>query len=415
MLSPLSNFILLVVPMYKREECLTLCKRLQEPRKFLQVIMGPRQIGKTTAIKQALKELEAEIPHLFFSADNVPAIQNSWISNCWATARAQMSMDQHKTFILVMDEIQKLKSWSEVVKKEWDDDTFNDRNLIVVLLGSSRVMLQKGLADSLAGRFETIRMTHWSYPEMRDAFGMTLEQYLYFGGYPGAASLIDDSERWRQYIRDSIVDATINKDILYDTVIGKPALLRQTFELGASYSGQILSLTKMVGALQDAGNTTTLSGYLNILKESGLMAGLQKFSMDHARRRASIPKFQVFNSALRNVFSEYTLEEALRQPKVWGHFFESAVGSHLISNAFIGNYDIYYWREDNLEVDYILRKNDKLVAIEVKSGNETMNTGLAAFRKMYAPFASLVVGQGGMDVERFLSVNPMKLFDGFGV
>lgn len=399
------------ITMYKREEYQIICKRLQEPRKFLQVLMGPRQIGKTTVVKQAVKELEAEIPHLFFSADNVPATQNTWISNCWETARAQMRMERTKTFILVIDEIQKLKDWSEVVKKEWDDDTFNDRNLKVIILGSSRVMLQKGLADSLAGRFETIRMTHWSYPEMQEAFGMSLEQYIYYGGYPGAASLTDDSERWRQYIRDSIVDATINKDILYDTVIGKPALLKQTFELGASYSGQILSLTKMVGALQDAGNTTTLSGYLNILKDSGLMAGLQKFSMDHARRRASIPKFQVFNSALRNVFSEYTLQEALRQPKIWGQFFESAVGSHLISNSFVGNYDVYYWREGNLEVDYILRKNEKMVAIEVKSGNETTNAGLAEFRKIHSPFATLIVGPGGMEVEKFLSINPIRLFD----
>lgn len=399
--------------MYEREEFQTLCKRLQEPRKFLQVIMGPRQIGKTTVVKQALKALEESIPYLFFSADNVPATQNSWISTCWETARIQMKLEQHQSFILVMDEIQKLKGWSEVVKKEWDDDAFNDRNLMVVLLGSSRVMLQKGLADSLAGRFETIRMTHWSYPEMHAAFGMTLEQYMYFGGYPGAASLTNDSERWHQYIRDSIVDATINKDILYDTQIGKPALLRQTFELGASYSGQIISLTKMVGALQDAGNTTTLSGYLNILKDSGIMAGLQKFSIDHARRKASIPKFQVFNSALRNVFSDYTLDEALRQPKVWGRFFESAVGSHIVSNSFVGQYEVFYWRDGNLEVDYILKKNDKLVAIEVKSGQDTTNVGLTEFKRMFAPFASLVVGQGGMDVEKFLSINPVRLFDAY--
>lgn len=397
--------------MYKRETYQTLCKRLREPRSFIQVVMGPRQIGKTTVVKQALKELESEIPHLFFSADNIPATQNNWISDCWSTARTQLRMGQLPALILVIDEIQKLKGWSEVVKKEWDDDSFNDRNLLVVLLGSSRVMLQKGLADSLAGRFETIRMTHWSFPEMNEAFGFSREQYIYYGGYPGASTLTNDLERWRQYIRESIIDATINKDILYDTPIGKPALLRQTFELGATYSGQIVSLTKMVGALQDAGNTTTLSGYLNVLKDSGLITGLQKFTIDPARSRASIPKFQVFNSALRNVFSEFALPEALQYPKEWGRFLESAIGAHIVSNAFVGNYEVFYWREGNLEVDFILRKNEKIVAIEVKSGSETTNAGLSEIRKLYAPHASLVVGSGGMDVLKFLSVDPVRLFE----
>ncbi len=396
--------------MYKREQYQTICNRLAEPRKFLQVIMGPRQIGKTTVIKQVLADLK-DTPHLIFSADNVPATQNSWISDCWNTARTQMRVDESKELILVIDEIQKLKGWSEVVKSEWDYDTFNDVNLKIVLLGSSRVMLQKGLADSLAGRFETIKMTHWAYPEMRDAFGMSLDRYIYFGGYPGAVSLTADNERWREYIRDSIVEASINKDILYDTIIGKPALLRQTFELGASYSGEIVSLTKIVGSLQDAGNTTTLSGYLNILRDSGLLTGLQKYSADNARRRASIPKFQVFNSALRNVFGGYSFEEAVRNPKEWGRFFESAVGAHIVSGSFSGNYEVFYWREESFEVDYILKKNEKIVAIEVKSGRESTNAGLAEFRKRYSPYASLVVGPGGMTAEKFLSINPAKLFE----
>jgi len=397
--------------MFQREQYQTIVDRLREQRKFIQVIMGPRQIGKTTVVKQALKVLKSEMPCLLFSADNIPATQNSWISDCWATARAQMKLEGSKELILIIDEIQKLDSWSEVVKKEWDDDSFNDVNLKVILLGSSRVLLQKGLADSLAGRFETIKMTHWSYAEMQDAFGISLDEYIYFGGYPGAISLIKDSDRWNNYIRDSIIDATINKDILYDTAIGKPALLKQTFELGASYSGQIISLTKMIGSLQDAGNTTTLSGYLNVLKESGLLAGIQKFSIDKARQRASIPKFQVFNSALRNVYSEYSFSEAMRNPKAWGRFFESAVGAYLVSRAPTENYEVYYWREGNLEVDYILKKDNKVVAVEVKSNSDTTNKGLAEFRERYNPHSSIVVGKGGMDAEIFLKINPNKLFE----
>jgi predicted AAA+ superfamily ATPase len=254
-------------------------------------------------------------------------------------------------------------------------------------------------------------MTHWNYAEMRDAFGLSLDEYIYFGGYPGAASLLKDPERWGGYVRDSIIEATINKDILYDTAIGKPALLRQTFELGASYSGQIVSLTKIVGSLQDAGNTTTLSGYLNILKESGLLAGIHKFAIDKARQRASAPKFQVFNSALRNVYAGYSFDDARRDPQVWGQLFESAVGAHLVSGAFAGNYEVYYWRDGDPEVDYILKKDNRVVAVEVKSNSDTTNKGLAEFRERFNPHSSIVVGKGGMAAELFLGTNPLKLFE----
>lgn len=410
MFSALNKIIIIIRQMYQREQYQVIINRLREPRKFIQVVMGPRQIGKTTVVKQAVKTLGDNTPYLMFSADDIPAIQKSWISDCWETARAQMKAESLKELILIVDEIQKLKGWSEVVKKEWDYDTFNDINLKVILLGSSRVLLQKGLADSLAGRFETIKMTHWSYPEMRDAFGISLDEYLYYGGYPGAVSLIRDSDRWSEYIRDSIIDATINKDILYDTAIGKPALLRQTFELGASYSGQVVSLTKIVGSLQDAGNATTLSGYLNILKDSGLLAGMQKFSIDGARRRASVPKFQVFNSALRNVYAGISFADAVRDPKAWGHIFESAIGAHLVSRALIGNYEACYWREGDLEVDYVLKKDNKVVGIEVKSNSDTTNKGLAVFRERFKPHGTIVVGRGGMDAEVFLNTDPLKLF-----
>jgi len=396
---------------YKVGQYQLIIDRLRERRKFIQVIMGPRQIGKTTVVKQALQALSNEIPYLMFSADTIPATQNSWISDCWESARSQMRFKDYKELILVIAEIQKLVGWNETVKKEWDDDSFNDINLKVILLGSSRVLLQKGLADSLAGRFETIKMTHWNYADMHEAFGMSLDEYIYYGGYPGAISLIKEPERWSNYIKDSIIDATINKDILLDTPISKPALLRQTFELGASYSGQLVSLTKMIGSLQDAGNTTTLSGYLNVLKDSGLLSGIQKFSIDKARQRASIPKFQVFNSTLRNVYSGYSFGEAVQNPKVWGHFFESAIGAYLVSGALTGNYEVYYWREGDLEVDFVLKKDQKIVAIEVKSNTDTINKGLATFREQYRPHHSMIVGRGGMSAELFLEVNPAKFFE----
>lgn len=394
--------------MYKRAEYLTIKSRIEEPRKFIQVVMGPRQVGKSTVVKQVLQELD--MPYQFFSADNVPATNSAWVSNCWAAVRSLKENREQKSMLLVIDEIQKISNWSEAVKKEWDDDTFHDRNIKVLLLGSSRVLLAKGLSESLGGRFEEIRMTHWSYPEMRDSFGFTLDQYLFYGGYPGAASLTGDEERYRQYIQSAIVEATINKDILMDTPIGKPALLRQTFELGAAYSGRLLSLTKMLGALQDAGNTTTLAGYIQLLDESGMLNGLQKYSIDTARRRSSIPKFQVYNNALKTIYNPNTLEQAILDRKVWGHVFESGIGAYIIGQAFVHRFEVFYWRERNDEVDFVLRKKGSVVAIEVKSNAGKNTAGLETFKRMFKPQTALIVGDGGINAEEFLSMDIRKLF-----
>jgi predicted AAA+ superfamily ATPase len=394
--------------MYKRTEYKTIMNRLLEERKFIQVVMGPRQVGKSTVVKQVLKDID--IPYQFYSADNVPATNSAWISDCWSAVRSLKENKGWNDVILVIDEIQKIANWSEVVKKEWDNDTFHDYNIKVLLLGSSRVLLEKGLSESLAGRFEEIRMSHWSYLEMKDCFGFTLDQYIYFGGYPGAATLIDDEERFNHYIQSSIIEATINKDILMDTPISKPALLRQTFELGAAYSGELLSLNKMLGSLQDAGNTVTLTGYINLLKESGLLCGLQKYSIDNARRKASIPKLQVYNNALKTVYSPINFEQAIIDRKTWGRIFESNIGAYLVSQSFIHHFDVFYWRERDFEVDYVLRKNGILIAIEVKSNAEKRTEGLEKFRQLFNPKSAFIIGDGGISAEDFFTMDIRKLF-----
>ena len=394
--------------MYKRAEYQLITERMKEPRKFIQVVMGARQIGKSTVVKQVLKDLD--MPYQFFSADNVPATNSAWISDCWAAVRSLKESRGWESVILVIDEIQKIVNWSEVVKKEWDDDTFHDRDIKVLLLGSSRVLLEKGLSESLAGRFEEIRMSHWSYQEMKECFGFSLDQYMFYGGYPGAATLIGGEDRFSQYIQSAIIEATINKDILMDTPISKPALLRQTFELGAAYSGELLSLNKMLGSLQDAGNTVTLAGYINLLDESGLLCGLQKFSMDMARRRASIPKLQVYNNALKMVYSTLSFEQAILNRRAWGHIFESGIGAYLVSQAFVHRFEVFYWRERDDEVDFVLRKKGSVAAIEVKSNAEKRTNGLDKFRKLFNPQAAFIVGDGGISAEDFLSMDLRKLF-----
>ena len=394
--------------MFKRPEYQKIKTRLEENRKFIQVVMGARQIGKSTVVKQVLNDLTQ--PYQFFSADNVPATNTGWISNCWAATRSLKENNGWESVILVIDEIQKITNWSEAVKKEWDNDTFNDINIKVLLLGSSRVLLERGLSESLAGRFEEIRMSHWSYKEMKECFGFNVDQYLFYGGYPGAATLINDNDRFELYIQSAIIDATINKDILMDTPISKPALLKQTFELGAAYSGNLLSLNKMLGSLQDAGNTSTLAGYINLLNESGLLCGLHKYSVDMSRRKASIPKFQAYNNALKMVYCPLTFEQALLDRKAWGHILESGIGAYLVSQAFIHRIEVFYWRERNDEVDFILQKKGSIVAIEVKSNAEKRTDGLDKFRQMFNPKSSFIVGDGGIRVEDFLSLDINKLF-----
>lgn len=394
--------------MYKRPEYQTIKSRLEEPRKFIQVVMGARQIGKSTVVRQVLNDID--LPYQFYSADNVPASNGGWLSNCWEGVRSLKKAKEWKSIILVIDEIQKISNWSETVKKEWDSDTFNDLNIKVLLLGSSRVLLEKGLSESLAGRFEEIRMSHWGFTEMRECFGWSLDKYTFFGGYPGAATLVEDEDRFQQYIQSSIIDATVNKDILMSTPINKPALLRQTFEIGAAYSGEILSLNKMLGSLQDAGNISTLAGYINLLNESGMLCGLQKYCIDTARRKASIPKLQVYNNALKTVFSSLSFEKAIIDRKEWGRIFESSIGAYLVSQSFVHRFEVLYWRERNDEVDFVLRKKNSIVAIEVKSNMEKKTDGLDKFRQMFNPNTSFIIGNAGIKPEEFFEMDIRKLF-----
>lgn len=394
--------------MYKRYHFNLVKSRLEEPRRFIQAIVGPRQIGKSTVVRQVLEEIH--IPYTFESADAVDPKDRGWIADLWESARSRMKYGGFEEYLLVIDEIHKIDDWSNLVKKEWDVDTFHGIRLKVVVLGSSRLLLKSGLNESLAGRFELIRMTHWSYQEMRDAFGFTLEQYIYFGGYPGSAPLIGDKPRWLGYMRDAIVNPSIEKDVLQTKVIYKPALMRQMFELGCSYAGEELSLNKMLGQLQDAGNVTTLASYLETLSEAELLCGMRKYANDQARKYNSIPKLMTYNSALFTVNSGRGFAHELVTPKRWGRWVETAIGAQLLCHAEEDNYKVYYWRENSQEVDFVLQKGDSLVAIEVKSGRRTMNSGLSTFRDKFHPTTSMVVGTGGVPLDEFLQVGVEKLF-----
>lgn len=387
--------------MYSRSQYKELKSRIEEPRDKIQVVSGPRQVGKSTLVKQVLQDVD--LPFMLVSADNVDKVNTGWISEMWSTARARMKASGETEYLLVIDEVHKVNNWSEVVKKEWDDDTFNDLSLKVVILGSSRLLLKDGLTESLAGRYELIRMPHWSYGEMHDAFNMDLDHYIYFGGYPGGAKYVNDERRWRKYIKDSIVAPAIERDVLQTKMVYKPTLMRQLFELGCAYSSEELSLNKMLGQLQDAGNVTTLAGYLTTLDESRMLCGLHKYASDKVRKYNSVPKLMVYNTALFSVQSGMNFNKAFTTPKAWGRWVESAVGAYLLNEADEYDYKLYYWRERDDEVDFVIDADGKLIGIEVKSGRRTMNEGLGEFKKHFDTAYSFVVGSGSVPVEEFLS------------
>lgn len=392
-------------------------KRLGESRRFIQVVAGPRQVGKTTLVRQVLER--SRFTARYASADE-PALRDSaWIEAQWEAARLLAGEAGRAGAVLALDEIQKMPGWSEKVKRLWDEDTASRLPLKVVILGSAPLLVKHGLTESLTGRFEIIHMPHWSFSEMREAFGMTLEEYIFFGAYPGAASLISDPERWARYVRDAFIETTISRDVLLMTRVDKPALLRGVFDLGCRHSGQILSYTKMLGQLQDAGNTTTLAHYLELLGGAGMLTGLQKYSDASVRRRGSSPKLQVLNNALMTAQAGKTPGEVKADSEYRGRLVESAVGAHLANaaasvpgaGAGAGSLELFYWRDRNREVDFVVKSGRGLFCVEVKSGRRRDTLpGLAAFVEAHTGARPLLVGGDGIGLEEFLGSPPERFF-----
>lgn len=408
---------------FQRDQVHTLQSRWQETPQSITIVTGPRQVGKTTLVRQALAScanyfvaVDQPVESSPFTDDSFTASTSeiegaprdaAWLIRRWKEARQRYQAFQQthagQAFAFVLDEIQKVPRWSATVKGLWDADRAHGLNMHVVLLGSSPLLIQKGLTESLAGRYELMRVMHWSFLEMHQAFDFTLNEYIYFGGYPGAARFIRDEARWRNYVLGSLVQPSIDTDILQMTRVDKPALLKQLFELGASYSGQLLALGKVKGQLQDAGNETTLAGYLTLLSNAGLLTGLHKYHVGAARRRASAPKFNVLNTALMSSATPYTLAQAQADRSYWGRLVESAVGAHLWNTA-AHHEEISYWRESPHEVDFVIADALRLTAIEVKSAASAGKlSGLEEFSKQHPNCKPLLVGAGGVDLTEFLS------------
>lgn len=378
-----------------------LLKRFRSPGALLQVVLGPRQVGKTTALQQVIARWPG--PSHYASADLPAPPGPEWVQGQWQVARHRAKETRKKT-LLVLDEVQKVTRWSEVVKALHDEDRRAKTPIRVAILGSSSLHVERGAQESLAGRFEQHFVPHWSFSECRAAFRWSLEQWIYFGGYPGAAAFARDQARWRSFVSDSLIEAVLSRDVLQMAPVQKPALLRQLFMLAVRSPAQVISFNKMLGQLQDAGNTVTLAHYLDLLSSAFLVSGLDRWTGGTLRSRASSPKLVVWNNAILNALSGLTFAETRRRPDWWGRLVENAVGAHLLNHGL--SRATFYWQEAHAEVDYVVERGRSVTAFEVKSGRTSTSQSLDTFRRRAPRAKILTVGTGGIPLEEFFSSDP---------
>jgi predicted AAA+ superfamily ATPase len=385
--------------LYKRPLLSTLLSELSRPTPVIHVLIGPRQVGKTTIALQIQESIG--IPTFYATADSPVPLDSGWIETQWRRAVAE-NKGSNAPVLLILDELQKVRGWSETLKLLWDSRTAAP-DIRVLILGSSALLMQEGLTESLAGRFFLHRCTHWGYTECRAAFGWTLEQWIYFGGYPGAAAFTENETSWKRYITDSLIETVLARDVLQMSKVAKPVLLRHLFVLAATLPAQVVSYTKMLGQLQDAGNTTTLAHYLKLLESAFLASGLELFSRGKQRRRGSSPKLVLWNNALVNALSTRVFADSLGDTLWWGRLVENAVGAHLCNSLNSVEYTITYWREGDYEVDFVVARGRDVWAIEVKSGRSGKTAGLTRFRNRYPDARALLVGGPGIPLAEFFS------------
>ncbi len=392
---------------FERPHVETVVHRLAgDPKRLVVAVTGPRQTGKTTIIRQALRL--AGLPYEYVACDQPddpgarrpqrPSLE--WLVGRWKHARREAEKTDGG-FVLAVDEVQHLEGWSGVMKGLWDQDQATGCPVRVIVSGSAPWSMLIGLHESMMGRFLPVQVSHWSPKEMADAFDFSIDEHLFFGGYPGAAGYRSKVQHWRNYILNAIVAPTIERDIVALTRVDKPSLMRRLMDLASRYSGQPLSYVKMLGQLQDAGNTTTLAHYLDLLSNAGLVMKLDNYSAN--RIKASSPKLNVLNTAVMTAPAGYTFDEARADRSFWGRIVESAVGAHLHNSRSVGT-ELHYWRHRNREVDFVLSRGPNVLGIEVKSGlRRASPASLDDFQKRFPGARTLLVGPGGVPLNEFLS------------
>lgn len=341
-----------------------IAERFKKGFKEIQVLLGPRQVGKTTSILSFLKKYKG--PYLYISADEVLETDLNWLDQAW-----QKAFDLSPQCLLVIDEIQKVQDWSSQIKRLWDKQKISKKSrLKLFLLGSSSLKIQKGLSESLTGRFELLRAYHWNYLETQKIKKMSFENYLLYGGYPGAYDHIKDPVRFSSYLTKSIIQTVIEKDILQYHRIKNPALFKQLFDILSRLPSCEISYTKLLGQLQDKGNTDLVKDYLDLYEGAYLFQQVHKYQTAHFTRKTSSPKIIPMAPALIQLDYKKASKENM------GLAFEALVGSDLLR----AELSTTYWRDKDNEVDFVVEYKNRIIAIEVKSGKKKSSKSLSAFK-----------------------------------
>ena len=347
--------------------------RLAEKQPHLQVVVGPRQVGKTTALQAALGTRG-----VYHSADYPTPLPAEVIAEWWTEA------EHSPERILAIDEVQKITNWAPALKAAWD----RGADIKVVVAGSSALFVEKGLTETLAGRFELIRAEHWNYQEAQSVFGQSVAEFIEFGCYPGAVPLLADISRWGAYVRDAIVEPALGRDLLQLHPVASPALLRQVFGAAVALPAQVLSLPKLQGNLQERGSLPTLQHYLRLLAHAFLVTGVEKYSASLFRSRKSSPKLIMHDNALLRAF-ERPITAPLKAERL-GRYFENAIGARFLE----AGWETFYWRHRHHEVDFVvIGPLNQRYAVEVKTAPTDLKglAGVFEFCKIHPDFEPRLV------------------------
>ena len=391
--------------MFERKLVSQLVDRINEPRKFIQIVTGPRQTGKTTAVLQALKKIN--LPRYYVNADDPALVSENWLRHEWKLARI---LAKTGGAILIIDEIQNVSRWSSLVKLLWDDDTLLQIPLKVIIIGPSALLLQRGLTESLMGRFEVLHCLHWNYSECKEAFGYTIDDFLFFGGYPGAAKLINEDDRWTEYMGSSIVDPAISHDILMMEKVRKPALLRSLFLYGCMHSAQQMSYVKIPEQLLVTDNTVTIKYYLNLLEKAGMLAGLQNYSVNQIRIIQNSLRFIVYDTSLMTYAFDVNKQRFLDNAGDYSRLVQSAVGANLLVRGKAEGFEVYWCHECDTVADFIIKSGRHLTSVEVNTGRVKSSNDSVVLKKLNPDAPPFSIGSDITTLEDFfLGKTPLFL------
>lgn len=368
------------------------------------IVEGPRQAGKTTMVQRALNELGLKATYA--NADNEYTDNRLFIHNAWEKKRRSANSQ-----LIVLDNIQHIRNWSTLLQAEYEADMAIGKQPRVVLIAASCAPFYRDMETDFMQQNSTIlRLSLWTWADMRDAFGWSLDQYIFFGGYPGLGEIVAKGRPWRNYVRSKLIEPALTNDILIDVRLYKPHVLLQILEEGISYQGEVRSLNGILENTDGAGNTIILSTYLEFLHNAHILYAIRKYSEMMDRRRASIPKMQVHGNAIAAYYKNWRFPKTLQQDKKRHEILLSAVGAHLLNRSFLEGYKITCFWDRYSSIDFIIsdsRGRDILINLcRPKADN-----ALAYFTRHYGSFRTILVGDGGqMSVEEILDCTIADLF-----